>query len=542
MAKRYTNELDGQEGFYNQFLSLIVRSLTIEEVQHDNLDGQIGNVLVEMKLRINDLNKVAFQAVKYLSRLRIKGYPVPKRFALIDLNGQKAHIFESEDYRAEIEVPYFSSASVEKQGFILRSDAQVIEYSKQVGTYDLVGIFRTALKEVAEDYESAWFPVHVDVTNIVGLAEQYYRLNKNATKSSFLGDGSRGVGEIRLPNSLKGQIIPYEGETNEVFGYLMDKLNDNFQKKDLGAFFTPPEYARLAHELVFDAIRKHQESGNRDYIILDRCAGTGNLELELNDNVPDDIIDKDILSHVIVNTYEYYEYRVLMERLGDKVRLIIPPTEDETTFMDGLVRGSNALSEEFIENEVIQQYVKDDSVTVIVFENPPFVETTSVNHQKAKRGKSSSSWKQDRGTLEAKQDLKGARSNDMANVFIWTAMNYYLRQPHDSLIVFSPLKYWKNGDWMNLTFERGFAMNRRHFHTTQDTVVSCIHWLNVPSDSKHVELEAVEIDGNDRGTVKANESILSTVSGITMTGHSLVTWLGLHLKQKRKQSGPQNLA
>lgn len=236
MAKTYTNELDGQEDFYNQFLPLIDRNLTIEEVQHDNLDGQIGNVLVEMKLRINDLNKVAFQAVKYLSRLRIKGYPVPKRFALIDLNGQKAHIFESEDYRAEIEVPYFGSANVENQGFILQSDAQVIDYSGSVGTYDLVDIFRTALKEVAEDYESAWFPVHVDVTNIVGLAEQYYRLNKKATKSSFLGDGSRGVGEIRLPNSLKGQIIPYEGETNEVFGYLMDKLNDNFQKKDLGAF------------------------------------------------------------------------------------------------------------------------------------------------------------------------------------------------------------------------------------------------------------------------------------------------------------------
>lgn len=257
----------------------------------------------------------------------------------------------------------------------------------------------------------------------------------------------------------------------------------------------------MSHELVFDAIRKHQKSGNRDYIILDRCAGTGNLELELNDNVPDDIIDKDILNHVIVNTYEYYEYRVLMERLGDKVRWIIPPTEDETTYMNGLVRGSNALSEEFIENEVIQQYVKDDSVTMIVFENPPFGEPTSINHQKAKRGKSSSAWKQDRGTVEAKKALKGARSNEMANVFIWTAMNYYLRQPHDSLIVFSPLKYWKNGDWMNLTFERGFAMNRRHFHTKQNTVVSCIHWTNTPSDSKTVRLEAVEIEGIIRETV-----------------------------------------
>lgn len=305
------------------------------------------------------------------------------------------------------------------------------------------------------------------------------------------------MGEIRLPDFLKGQIIPYEGETNEVFGYVMDKLNDNFQKKGLGAFFTPPPYANLSHELVFDAIRKHQKSGNRDYIILDRCAGTGNLELGLNDNVPDDIIDKDILSHVIVNTYEYYEYRVLMERLGDKVRSVIPPTEDETTFMDGLVRGSNALSEEFIENDLIQQYVKDDSVTMIVFENPPFAETTSINHQKAGKGSDSSNWKTAKGSKDAKLKMRGVQSNDMANVFIWTAMNYYLRQPHDSLIVFSPLKYWKNGDWMNLTFERGFAMNRRHFHTTKDTTVSCIHWTNRPDESEELILEAFDMKGSE---------------------------------------------
>lgn len=159
MPKNYTNELDGQEDFYNQFLPLIDRNLTIEDVQHDNLDGQIGNVLVEMKLHISDLNKVAFQAVKYLSRLRIKGYSVPKRFALIDLNSQMAYAFESEDYRAEIEVPYLGSASIENQGFVLRSDAEVIDYSTQLGVSELVRLFRAGLKEVTEYSASAWFPV-----------------------------------------------------------------------------------------------------------------------------------------------------------------------------------------------------------------------------------------------------------------------------------------------------------------------------------------------------------------------------------------------
>lgn len=31
----------------------------------------------------------------------------------------------------------------------------------------------------------------------------------------------------------------------------------------------------------------------------------------------------------------------------------------------------------------------------------------------------------------------------MGNVFIWTAFEHYLRQPTDSYILFSPVKYWK---------------------------------------------------------------------------------------------------
>ena len=87
-------------------------------------------------------------------------------------------------------MPYFGSARVENQGFILRSEPQIIDYSTQLGTSELVQLFRAGLKEATSFPETAWFPVRVDVTNIVGLAEQYYRLNKNATKSSFLGDGS----------------------------------------------------------------------------------------------------------------------------------------------------------------------------------------------------------------------------------------------------------------------------------------------------------------------------------------------------------------
>ena len=74
----------------------------------------------------------------------------------------------------------------------------------------------------------------------------------------------------------------------------MDKLNDKFQKKNLGAFYTPEQYAKKSIELVRQAI-KRVPKGN-DYIILDRCAGTGNLEKHLSEEE---------LSHCILSTIEY---------------------------------------------------------------------------------------------------------------------------------------------------------------------------------------------------------------------------------------------
>lgn len=129
---------------------------------------------------------------------------------------------------------------------------------------------------------------------------------------------------------------------------------------------------------------------------------------------------------------------------------------------------------------MIKQYIDNPKCTVIIYENPPFAETTSIEHQKRHSGKSSSKkWKSDFVTMQSKQELTGARSNDMSNVFIWSAFHYYLRQPTDSAVIFSPLKYWKlGGDWFNFKADKAFAFNRKYFHTTSNTVNSCILWVN----------------------------------------------------------------
>lgn len=480
MIKKYNVELEGQRDFYESYLKLVDSSLTIEEVFEDNSDGILKGNLLEFKLNINDLNAVLFQAIKYLSARRIKGKPIPANILLISLNDGKAYGYRSAEYLRFIEKVYMGGASKDNAGFLGGHPIYELKYAdNQTDEAKLIALLR----------ENNFAKIHIDENCIVGWASTYYRQNPNARKSDFIGDLTgkvKIVGEIRVPDKFKDYIYPYEGASNTKFQYLMDKLNDDIQKKNLGAFYTPTLYAEKSLDLVREAISRVPK-GN-DYIILDRCAGTGNLELALTDEEK---------SHTIVSTVEYYEYKVLLEILGDKVRYIIPPTEKEDTFNMGLVRGADALSEEYINNPVIKQYIDNPKCTIILFENPPYAETTSAEHQKRHIGKESSTWKNSFVVTQMKKEVGGAVSNDLGNAFIWSAFKYYLRQPTDSYIVYSPVKYWKVQNLVNKKFVNGFAFNRKFFHTNIEACIMVALWSNEDDfTSEEIGISAYNIDSD----------------------------------------------
>lgn len=474
--KRYDNEREGQIDFFKTF------RINYEEILIDNTDGVLNGNLLEFKLTINNVNKALFQAIKYLSKLRIKGKSVPSNIILISLNEEVCYIFRSQDYFKEIHQVYMGAASKDNDGFIAKTEPKIINYSSsdELGTAEILDILKT------ENY----MPIKIDENCIVGWAERYYRENPKANKGDFLGDSEgkvKIIGEIRQPKAFKGLILPYEGKTNEKFKYLMDKLNDNLKKKDLGAFYTPIPYCEKAAELVRKAIARVPE-GN-DYIIIDRCAGTGNLESILSDEE---------LEHCILSTYEYYEYKVLCERLADKVRYIIPPVEYDDTYDKGFVKNANALSEEYIAHKLIQKYISDKHCTIILLENPPYSETTSLEHQRQRQSKNSSTWKNNFVVQEMKKEIKGQALNDLANAFIWSAFKYYLRQPTDSYIVFSPVKYWKSQHLISKTFIEGFAFNRRHFHTDTAACIMVALWSNENDfKTETIELQAFDIQNEE---------------------------------------------
>lgn len=452
----FNTEREGQLDFYSAFLPMIDPALQMDDVLADDHDGVLNGNLLEFKLRIGDLNAALFQCVKYLSALRIKGKPVPANIVMVDLNGEVAYLFKSNDYLTDIEKVYTGGASKANTGFIGQPYIEKFAYGADpLAAARLINSLR----------EKGFIRIHIDENCIVGWATAYYRAVPNARKEDFLGDDTgrhKTIGEIRKPTVFSDFIYPYTGKTNVRFQYLMDKLNDTLQKKNLGAFYTPELYARKSHELLRQAIAR-VPAGN-DYIILDRCAGTGNLEKDLTDEE---------LSHCILSTVEYYEYKVMQEILGSKVRAMIPPPEEADTFQVGLVKGADALSKEYIENPILRQYIDDPKCTIILFENPPYAEA----HGSEK--KMSGSWKGSFLHKEMKSAIKGSTSDDLGNVFIWSAFQYYLRQPTDSYVVYSPAKYWKAQHLVNKTFVNGFAFNRRYFHTNIDACILCVLWANI---------------------------------------------------------------
>ena len=250
----------------------------------------------------------------------------------------------------------------------------------------------------------------------------------------------------------------------------MDRLNsDTLKKKNLAAFYTPEAYAAKSAELLKLAVKRVPRGW--DYVIIDRCAGTGNLEKEL---------PEEILSHCILSTIDRDEYLILKKRFFSKLRLLLPP--------------SDALSREFVENPLIRSYIEDPHCSIILYENPPYAEANSIEHQKNSKSRTDFSKRDSFLLKEMKKEAGGSASNEICNAFIWSGFKYYLRQATDSYILLAPVKYWKVQNLVNCKFISGFGFNRRHFGTRVDAFIMAALWANEPDTSDCICLKGYDIN------------------------------------------------
>lgn len=107
-----------------------------------------------------------------------------------------------------------------------------------------------------------------------------------------------------------------------------------------------------------------------------------------------------------------------------------------------------------------------------------------------------------------KKEIKGTALNDLGNVFIWSAFKYYLRQPTDSYIVYSPVKYWKAQHLISKKILAGYAFNRKHFHTNIAATIMVALWSN--EDDKKLNtfnIKAYDINSDNNLVYSANLAV-----------------------------------
>jgi len=455
--KNYSNEIEGQEEFYSK--------LGVSPAFKYNTDGVFKGCLYENKLNIDNINKVLFQAIKYCSRIREKGEKLPALILLNSLNTETAYIFNTERFKEQVEKLYLGAFSKDNDTFTTEIRPIVINYSRSEGLSKLLLYVE----------KNNYIKYNVDRTNILGLSRHFYKHNQN--KDAFL----YGINaEIRKPNILKDRILPYRNPDSNEFEDIMDCLNPSLLQREQGAYYTPVEYVKLMQKMLIQAI--NEIPSKKEYIVVDRCAGVGNLFDDLPDN---------IMKNCILSTIEPNEYLILRWKFGDKCAVIIPNTDALAFDIIPVERNGNTIT-----NDLLREKINNDNCIVILVENPPYSEAGSGGSQIT--GRKENLWKKSFVFGEMKKEVKGSPLNELSNLFIWSGFKYYLRNNEDSFILFSPTKYWRNQNLVNRKYQDGFLCNRRHFHASQQSAIGCIWWKNINDErTQSLKLDVYDIKNNN---------------------------------------------
>jgi len=483
-----------------------------KDILIENTDGIINGALFEFKNSIADLNAVLVQAIHYLSKLRIKGgIPIPSKIVLVDINKNHASVYDATQYRLEILQNYTNSASKNVNQTTLKNATN----PEKVIEFDVLQPKSPKNRELCELFQiDEYQKFEIDFPNILGWANYIYRHDKTTTKSQMFEILKQPSNSI-----VENYILPWCGDESD-FDTVMDALNDPANRKDLGAFYTPLPYVKEATKLVRQAISNLPKG--MDYVILDRCAGTGALEHYLTEEE---------LSHVILNTYEIKEWLVLYNKYIGKVRAIIPPLSMVQENKGNLVTGGDALAEEFLsipmetdgKHNTLQEVIDDKNVAIIGFENPPY----SSELARAQEGnvKSIDKFSYIRKLMSDEFVGDSNHAKDLLNQFVWSFEKYFMRDENDYYILFAPVKYWKSVGLMQKIFINGFLANRGNFKAQESSVLVALWKNDQDNETESITVTAKEIwrDNKKWGTGKGaavidvpEDAILKDVKHVTI--------------------------
>ena len=423
MKIKYKSEIEAMREFWEE--------LNILPDYSCNTDGRVSGTLVEIKL--NDSGGIPYkQLQRYMESYNAVAKPLPYYSLFVNINQRE-----------------FT--------FIDNSNWKIITTGKWKNPQDLLKYLDK------EDYLKG----NISEFSIVSYNDLFYSKHLSAKKEDF-------IEEIKNPKELF--INPYNwNEKGDMERSILDCLGSTELKKRLGAFFTPDEYVKISTEYLRNAIARVPEG--HDYVILDRCAGTGNLQKFLTDEE---------LSHCILNTYVYAEWTTLKGLYEGRARMIIPHTKDYKD-PDGLLSDGDALTEKF--NEVIVNIIETErkkangKLIVIGLENPPYG-TPGAEATRSGNTHRQSSWVKEK--MKKAKIIKGDAGSDLCNHFIYSATNIINVNEY---ILYAPIKYWKTQNLFDGEFKEGYICNRENFHAT-DAGISLISWSNNKEKNNHLTFQS----------------------------------------------------
>lgn len=436
MKKQYNSEIEGMIDFYKEL------GVELEnQVDYDcNTDGSIKGCLNEFKLNFTDLLSHKKQVERYLKAYNSVAKPIPAKTLLIDLNNRKY-----------IEGIVKTTQDVVS---ITWNDTQ-----EHWGTpSELVKFFNL------NDYCKGW----INEQSIISYNNCFCEINNKKTTSK-----DEVKNELISPKLLNifpfdwyGQIQKEKNgrDENNWLTFNMNMLGSDTLKKQLGAFFTPDKYVKISTEYVRQAIKNVPK--DMDYVVIDRCSGTGNLEK---------FFIEEELSHFILNTIDYTEWTTLKGLYEGRVRHIIPHNSESRNDENGLMSDGDALKKTFYDK--LFPLIKNKYI--IMLENPPYADVG---------GKSGGHNTEKEKSFINKEMLKkkgGNECNELGHQFIWSAWEYI--KPNE-YILFSPIKYWKLYELSNKKFIQGCLCKSEFFNTPTKFAISLIHWNNI-EDNKNEILE-----------------------------------------------------
>lgn len=437
-------EVAGQRVFYvflNQKGYSIITPASMDKYQSD---GIVGNVIIECKLNEKEGGgpKKAYQELYEIipNRLKSKGERLPYYRIYVELETFLVEVYDC--------------------------------HCKLVETfdwYDNSDRFEKYFTDIKNTYAYELSDENVDLVEVIQNIYKVCDIKKKIDAYKILKKG------------MEGWFKPFDFKNVNINRLILnnDKMNEKYVQKIEGAFFTPSQYVKISTKYVMNAITQSKIDGYDDYVIIDRCAGVGNLESQFSE---------DIYSHLILGTLNQAEALTANIRFNDLAEVVVVDALTE----DGVKYYQKEIEEYKIKNKV-------EKLAVIFLENPPYAQLNS-NKDGGANYKAQAEYKK---TWVHKQMKKGGQ--DLDEQFVFSAFEYYSIY---SYIHYGPIKIWKTNHLIDKEVKEAYLCNRKYFNAKTEAAIALIHWT-----SKDVNCNVIAFDSDLDGKFLVHK-VFKTISDL----------------------------